>query len=49
MFVPLILTTHLIVYHLWLMKHNITTFDHITFKRARQMQQEQLKLGLIGK
>jgi hypothetical protein len=28
------MTLHLLFYHLWLLKHGITTFDHVLYKRA---------------
>lgn len=45
-FAALIMTTHLVIFHLWLMKHGITTFDYIMYNREKKEMQLELKVFL---
>jgi hypothetical protein len=39
------MTFHLIFYHIWLMRQNITTFDHILYKRELTKRKDELRNG----
>jgi hypothetical protein len=47
MCIPLCMTIHLAIYHMWLMRQNITTFDHIIYKRELASKKEELRTGTI--
>jgi palmitoyltransferase ZDHHC1/11 len=47
MCIPLCMTIHLTIFHVWLMRQNITTFDHIIYKRELASKKEELRTGAI--
>lgn len=42
--ISLILTTHLITFHIWLSFKGITTFEHIIYKREKREKELELKV-----
>eukprot|EP00347_Sterkiella_histriomuscorum_P018217 403346344 len=47
-FICLLMTSHLISFHIWLYKKDITTFEYIIFNREKREKDLELKTGQIS-